>query len=282
MEKTTPPKKRLVKLSKITSVPVVKQEKRESSEEVAQAPRLPDFMKKRKMAACVSEDEEEQLPEEKPTVNQVFRKNCWRTPPSVIKWLKDAPQFNNCYFIGDACASDQNRLFPFYYTEEVDAMNQDWRMMENAIGCDGQHTVTTCCYRREAMKNQTEPEPITYWFINPPYGKTAKGYELTDWFRKCHNQALKGIGIVMLVPSANGEMNRWGKYVFGKASVIYNIESRVKFGDPDTCANPSKKDRAATFGSWLVVYDPRLICEVCTKDDGVGHQFFTVIKPLYL
>lgn len=210
--------------------------------------------------------------------------NAWRTPSCIRKWLleKYAPT-HGIEVVGDACASDNNHWdVRFYYTEEQDAMQRNWALAEGAKE-NPKHPLkgelydpNYCC---DEYRGTTDS--IDYWVINPPYRKTAKGYEPTDWFRKCYNQALKGIGVIMIIQPPNGEQNRWGKYVFGKAKVIYNIERRVAFAHPDT----GIEDKGAAFGTWIVIYDPKLLCERdsgCNEDREMSCIFKTYIEPLYI
>lgn len=210
--------------------------------------------------------------------------NAWRTPRCIRKWLLDvyAPA-HGIRIVGDACASDHNHWdVRYYYTEAEDAMQRNWSVAEKAKE-NPKHPLkgkiydtNTCCdqYRGTATE-------IDYWVINPPYRRTKKGYEPTDWFRKCYNQALKGVGVIMIVQPTDGEQNRWGKYVFGKAKTIYNIERRVAFAHPDT----GIEDKGASFGTWIIIYDPILLCDResgCNEERESMRMFKTTIEPLYL
>lgn len=203
--------------------------------------------------------------------------NAWRTPRCLRRWIRSYAYENNIHIVGDACASDANHMDArFYYTEEEDAMNCDWSTAKGAKSV-ASHTLSDELYSACICCDSMGKGSIDYWVANFPYGRTNKGYTLTDWFRKAYNQALKGIGVIMIVPAANGEQNRWGKYVFGKARIIYNVERRLAFGDPDT----GKEERGCAFGTWVVIYDPVRLCQrgaACSLNE----RYDTVIKPLYL
>lgn len=205
--------------------------------------------------------------------------NAWRTPRVMRKWLASYARTNNIRIIGDACASHENHLEDvfWYYTAKEDAMQQNWSKAENVLWTDFGVLETV------GKKDNIQPvicckriQPIDYWFINHPYNKSS-GYEPTAWFKKAYNQALKGIGVIMLVQAPCGEKYRWGKYVFGKATTIYNVEGRVAFGHPDT----GKESKGADFGSQVIIYDPKALCDRGCNSEG-PKMFDTVIKPLYL
>lgn len=185
--------------------------------------------------------------------------NQWRTPRSLVEYLAQFSFARNATFIGDACASSENNIFPFYYTEEINAMNQAWFRLENVLH-DKRYTaprLVLCC-------DNAENRPISYWYINCPYGKDAYKHDITDWLRKCALEAQKGVGVVALVPCPNGEVNRW-HHVFGKASEVLYIQGRLKFGDPVT----GEETKPAKFGCMLIHWDPRKLCPSCGKGQPI-------------
>lgn len=187
--------------------------------------------------------------------------NAWRTPRALRRWLLDYAERNAIEIIGDACASDKNYFdgVRYYYTEEDDAMQHNWSKAEWAREIPD--------WQPRGSINVTH-----YWVMNHPYSVDSHGHSPKAWFAKAYNQALKGIGVFVITKAPCGEQNRWGKYVFGKAMVVYNVESKVKYGHPDT----GKEEKSAKFGTWVVVYNPKLL----SCQDGA--PFDTVIKPLYL
>jgi hypothetical protein len=183
--------------------------------------------------------------------------NAWRTPQPIFEFLIN-PDGANLRIVGDACASAENHLHTEYITEEQNAMNIDWRKRFSAM---------TCC---EAHALGEQPD---YIFCNPPYGKDKYGHDLNAWFSKFCTTATRGIGVVALVPAPSGEKLRWGKNVYGKASKIYDIQGRVKFGHP----LDGSRHKPANFGCQIVVWDPRAMC----KEHRTVETVSTVIVPFY-
>lgn len=93
----------------------------------------------------------------------------------------------------DACASKSNALCEKYFTEEDDALSQDWG---------------------------TEP----VW-INPPFAKAKKFVE------KAAAEAAKGTLVVMLIP-ANMNSCYWHDFILGRIDVEIHFPRRgLKFGN---------------------------------------------------
>jgi len=72
-----------------------------------------------------------------------------------------------------------------------------------------------------------------------------------------------------------------GLAVYVEAKVIYNIERRVAFAHPDT----GIEDKGAAFGTWIIVYDPTLLCDRedgCNEERTERRSFKTCIEPLYI
>lgn len=218
------------------------------------------------------DDAEKELDEEE--------RNSWGTPDKIIRWLKEGFEPRTFRVVGDACASDENHLFACYFTEDIDAMKQDW------VHPTGLPKLTTCCDIRRRRGDVARGEYhcanflIDAWFWNGPYNKTKGGYDLTSWFAKCYREACKGVCVVMLVPAPNGTQNRWDAFVYGKASIIYDIPHRLRFKCPRT--GIESKHSTARFGSQLVVFDPRMLCKDGCSELAEGDTFDTVIRPLSL
>jgi len=108
----------------------------------------------------------------------------WSTPQELFDKLN--AEFN---FTLDVCASDWNAKCEKYFTEEDDALKQDWG------------------------KNVC--------FMNPPYGKVLK-----QWIEKAFQSSLNGADVVCLVPSAT-DLEWWHKFVM-KGEVRF-IRGRPRF-----------------------------------------------------
>ena len=204
--------------------------------------------------------------ESKRKKNDALKKmaNSWRTPRAIQKIISQLSFEANFDLIGDACASEENAIFPFYYTEEIDAMQQAWFRLENVLH-DKKYTaprLVLCC-------DHAKDRPVSYWYINPPYGKNAQKHDITDWLRKCRLEAQKGVGVLALVPCINGEVSRW-HHVLGVASEVFFIQGRLKYGDPVT----GEENKPAQFGSMLIHWDPRKLCPKC----GMGQPIETRMR----
>jgi len=110
----------------------------------------------------------------------------------------------------DPCATVFNTKCKYFFTEQDDGLAQDW----------GGHTV----------------------FVNPPYGRGIKA-----WIKKGYEEVESGdpgTRVVMLIP-ARTDTKYWHDYVM-KASEIYFVKGRLKFGD---------SDNSAPFPSAVVVFE---------------------------
>ena len=110
----------------------------------------------------------------------------------------------------DPCASAGNTKCANFYTEAEDGLSKDWEGFTS--------------------------------FVNPPYGR---GIEM--WIEKAYKESQKpDTKIVMLIP-ARTDTRYWHDYVM-KASEIYFVKGRLKFGD---------STNSAPFPSAVVVFDGR-------------------------
>lgn len=113
----------------------------------------------------------------------------WPTPDDVFLPLQEEFQFTL-----DAAASAENAKAALFFSEEHDAMVQDW----------GRHIV----------------------WLNPPYGK---GYSLGAWVLRAYTASTFGATVVMLVPARTNTV--WfHDYCFARGEVRF-IRGRPKFGD---------------------------------------------------
>lgn len=115
-------------------------------------------------------------------------------------------------FALDAAATDKTAKCALYYTPETDGLAQSW-------DCGG------------AV------------FCNPPYGR-----EIGKWVKKAHDEARKGVTIVLLIP-ARTDTTYFHDYIYGKSEIRF-IRGRLRFADADgNSADP------APFPSMLVIYN---------------------------
>lgn len=116
------------------------------------------------------------------------RGSDWATPQELYEELNK--EFN---FTLDVCASNWNAKHKNYFTEEQDALKQDWGK-------------SVC-------------------FMNPPYGKV-----LNDWMKKACDSAQNGAIVVCLVPAAT-DTAWWHDYAL-KGEIRY-LRGRPRFITPE-------------------------------------------------
>lgn len=109
-------------------------------------------------------------------------------------------------FTLDPCSTHENAKCEYHFTKEEDGLSQNW---------GGQRV-----------------------FCNPPYGK-----ELIKWVKKCHDEAIKGAFVVMLIP-ARTDTKWFHEYIYHKAKIRF-IRGRLKFGNAKN---------SAPFPSMIVVF----------------------------
>lgn len=119
-------------------------------------------------------------------------KDNWRTPKYLFDYLNLKYHFNI-----DLAADDNNHLCNDYYTEETDALKQDWT---------GKRA-----------------------FCNPPFSQKKV------WIKKAAETVKmpeKNTIIVMIIP-ATVETEAWRKYIWNGAYEIIFPAGRVKYIQPD-------------------------------------------------
>lgn len=132
----------------------------------------------------------------------------WCTPQAFFDEL-DA----EFHFSLDAAATYKNSKCVRCWTPETDGLIQPWDIFGGSVFC------------------------------NPPYGR-----EIKKWIRKAHDEAQKGITIVLLIP-ARTDTSYFHDYIYGKADLRF-IRGRLKFTDDNGVAAKS-----APFPSMLVIYN---------------------------
>lgn len=115
---------------------------------------------------------------------------------------------NEFGFTLDPCTTPDNAKCEKYYTRIENGLNQDW-----------------------------QGETV---FCNPPYGRDIK-----DWVKKCYEESLKPITMVVMLIPARTDTSYFHEYIYHKASEIRFIRGRLKFGDAIN---------SAPFPSMVVVF----------------------------
>jgi phage N-6-adenine-methyltransferase len=115
----------------------------------------------------------------------------WGTPPEFIAVFEK--RFGP--IVRDLAASPHNAVAPRYWTENDDALKQDW------------HAVAT--------------GPTGWLWLNPPFEKMA------PWAEKCRLEACKGARVAMLCKASVGA-NWFHTHVFPAADVEF-LAPRIRF-----------------------------------------------------
>ncbi|WP_313120029.1 phage N-6-adenine-methyltransferase [Pantoea septica] len=139
-------------------------------------------------------------------------RDSWQTPPEIFAALN-----RDFRFVADVAASAHNHLLPVYFTEQDDALAQDWagRLPNGFVWC------------------------------NPPYS------EITPWVQKATEECRKGIGVVMLVPADTSV----GWFSLARKScteVRFIIDGRLSFIRADTGMPVHGNNK----GSMLLIWNP--------------------------
>ena len=148
-------------------------------------------------------------------------KDDWETPPRVFDY---ANQVFGPFTI-DLAASPENALVNRFYTEQDNALLQDWR---------GENAWCNC------------PYSLADEFIE----KAAEAISERVWKTK----------ITLLIPARTSNKS-WHKYIFTKASWIIFVDGRLKFGVngdfnrpgapfPSVFVNFNSKDSGPVIGTW--------------------------------
>jgi site-specific DNA-methyltransferase (adenine-specific) len=118
----------------------------------------------------------------------------WRTPEFIFNYYNEIYQFQL-----DAAADDENALCVRYYTEEQNALIQEWSNSN---------------------------------FLNPPFSPNSLQKQ---FIHKAVTEACKDRTTVCLIPSRT-ETKIWQDFVFPYASVIDFLDERLHYS---YCENPS-------------------------------------------
>jgi site-specific DNA-methyltransferase (adenine-specific) len=141
----------------------------------------------------------------------------WETPQELFLPLKE--RFN---IVLDVCATVKNSKCKAYFDKKANGLTADWALV-NHFG----------------VKNPS-------CWMNPPYGR---GIE--HWVRKAHEESLKGVTTVALLP-ARTDTSWFHGYIHNKHEVRF-IKGRIKFVDA-----PS----SAPFPSMIVIFRPKKINKI--------------------
>ena len=138
------------------------------------------------------------------------KSNEWSTPQYFFDKLDETYNFGL-----DTASTKENAKCNLYLTEE-----------DNSLSCDWQ----------DKLNDDNE----SIW-CNPPYGR-----ELGKWVEKAYQESTLGDSkVVMLIPSRT-DTKYWHRWIFGKASKVFFIKGRLKFGG---------HENSAPFPSAVIVFD---------------------------
>jgi site-specific DNA-methyltransferase (adenine-specific) len=136
----------------------------------------------------------------------------WETPEAIFQPLKK--EFN---ILVDVCANAENTKCKAYFDRKINGLTANWG---NAIKLTG--SKNTACW------------------MNPPYGRG-----IDSWIKKAHDEALKGVTTVALIP-ARTDTSWFHNYIHNKQEVRF-LKGRIKFVDAES---------SAPFPSMIVIFRP--------------------------
>ena len=141
--------------------------------------------------------------------------NEWETPKATFQ------EYDDLFHFGlDAAATAENELCPRFYSQDSDALQQDWSGHGNV-------------------------------WLNPPYGRI-----LGKFIRKAYEESLKGMAVVCLIPSRT-DTKAYHDYCL-KYGRIRFFRGRLKFDNrclPSWRADGSHKRVPAPFPSCIVIFN---------------------------
>jgi site-specific DNA-methyltransferase (adenine-specific) len=135
----------------------------------------------------------------------------WETPNEVFKPLQK--KYN---IVLDTCATLENKKTVIYLDKKINGLKADWFTIAGNLG-------GSC-------------------WMNPPYGR---GIEL--WVKKAHDEALKGMTTVALLP-ARTDTNWFHTYIYTGNYKVTFLKGRIRFVDAES---------SAPFPSMIVVFEPK-------------------------
>jgi phage N-6-adenine-methyltransferase len=130
-----------------------------------------------------------------PSMARGSSRQDYSTPPEFMAAVRS--KFGPIIF--DLAASVENKQHPDYYSEEGNALVQDWHQIH---------------------LNRSDPHSGFLW-LNPPFG------DIEPWAKKCAEEMKLGARILFLVPASVGSKWYW-KYVAPYASVLA-LKQRICF-----------------------------------------------------
>lgn len=137
----------------------------------------------------------------------------WETPDSLFKPLEK--EFN---IVLDVCANASNAKCKAFFDKAINSFTASWHLANDIAGSDD-----SACW------------------MNPPYGRSIEG-----WVRKAHEESLKGVTTVALLP-ARTDTSWFHNYINNKEEVRF-IKGRVKFVGATS---------SAPFPSMIVIFRPK-------------------------
>ena len=143
----------------------------------------------------------------------------WETPVEIFKKFDDKYHFRL-----DAAATAENTLCTRFFSQESDALVQDWVKYEKV-------------------------------WLNPPYGRT-----IGKFIKKAYEESQKGCVVVCLLPSRT-DTKAWYDYITKSAEIIF-ISGRIKFVNkslPSYRADGNFEKTPAPFPSAIVVFGPSFV-----------------------
>lgn len=91
-------------------------------------------------------------------------------------------------------------------------------------------------------------------FINPPYGRDKeRRTSIKDWIRKAYESHRKYDNEILMLIPVSTNTTHWKDYIFGKSSICFLYDSRLKFS-----LNGSEDNKGAPMACCFVYYGKNL------------------------
>lgn len=157
--------------------------------------------------------------------NNVKDTDMWETPRWLVRQLED---LLGVTFVHDICATAENAKCPSYWTEDDDALSQDW------------HSKMLMLRRELANYNIQTP---AFW-LNPPYSN------VTPWLEMAIEAANLGVLVVAVLNDDRSTL--WYQNLMeNQAHTVLVPDKRIKFEGRNGKGN-NKPQIIPVYGPWML------------------------------
>ena len=132
-------------------------------------------------------------------------------------------------------------IYDFFGEVELDPCSNDYSILDSE---------TKIKLPQDGLMGEWSQRTI---FVNPPYGRdTQRKTSIKNWIQKAYESHRKyGNEILMLLPVSTNTTH-WRDFIFGKSSICFLYESRLKFS-----LNGNEENKGAPMACCFVYYGDR-------------------------